>query len=212
MQPEQSVSPAPGNNYDFIMSPQEAPKPKFPVPLGGNSFMLKLVFIVGGAVIVVIIAAVAVNLFFARQDNIATTLSIVQTEQELVRLGTAGKKASSQEVRNAAINTQLSVKSHQQDWLDFLAARNREVKKAELELKENASTDSKLSTAEETSTFDTTYISVMRSQLESYGNALSDTYDGTSNKKQRDLLLSHYADVKLLLEQWPAASLGLASY
>lgn len=213
MNPEQPAQNASGNNYDFIVSPGTAvPKQKMSLPFGGNSFLVKIIFLVGGAVLAIIIVTVLINLFFGGRDNTGALVLLTQNEQEIVRVGEQGKKAASQDIRNAAINTELSVKTHQQDWLTFMSQRGKTVKPGELKLKQDASTDRRLETAEQTSTFDSTYTSVMRTLLESYAKELKTIYDGTSSKQQRTLLGTHYSEVQLLLKQWPSSSLGLAYY
>lgn len=206
------MTPSPDNNYDFIINPGQAPKKRFNIPFAGDSFIMRIVFMLGGAVVVMIILAVVVNTFFGDKTNIASVIALTQSEQEIARLGAQGKKASSQEIKNAAANTQLSLKTHQNKWLGFLSEYGKDLKQKDLDLKKDTATDNRLKTAEQTSTFDTTYNAIMRSQLEAYATALSDAYDGSPNQEQRQFLRAHYNDVKLLLEQWPSASLGLANY
>lgn len=213
MNPEQPDQNASGNNYDFIVTPgAAAPKRKFSLPFGGDSFITKVLFLLGGAVVLMIIVTVAINLLFGGRNNTGALVLLAQNQQEIVRVSSLGKNASSQPVKNAAINTALSVKSQQRDWLEFLSKRGTSPKPEELNLKKDASTDSRLEAAEQTSTFDSTYTSVMRTLLEEYANELKTVYDGTSSQQQRPLLSTHYNEVQLLLKQWPSSTLGLANY
>jgi len=206
----QPAQPLPGNHYDFILNPEKPQKRGLLGGLGGDSLIAKIVFLIGGAVIFMVVMAVVINLFFGSKTSLDTLVGIAQTEQEIVRLGSLSKDATDQAVKNASLNTQLTVKSHQQVWLAFLAERSRTVKSEELVLKRDSATDKKLRVADQTSTFDTTYTTVMKAQLEAYSAALKTAYQGASNKKEKELLAKHYDDVKLLLKQWPASTLSLS--
>lgn len=192
----------PTNNYDFIMNPQK-PQKGFFGGVKGDPFITKILLIVGGAVVLMIVLALVVNIFFGGKTSTESIVALAQSEQEIVRLSEMGSTATGQQTKNASINTLVSVKSHQQQWVAFLADHGREIKKDELELKKDASTDSKLENAKQASAFDTTYTALMRSQLELYSAALKGAYDGSSNEQERELLSKHFNDVQLLLEQWP---------
>jgi len=208
----QPAQPLPGNHYDFILNPEKPQKRGLLGGLGGDSFIAKIVFLIGGAVIFMVVMAVVINLFFGSKTSLDTLVGIAQTEQEIVRLGSLSKDATDQAVKNASLNTQLTVKSHQQVWLAFLAERNRTIKSEELVLKRDPAADKKLRIADQTSTFDTTYTTVMRSQLEAYSASLKAAYQGATNKREKELLAKHYDDVKLLLKQWPSSTVSLAGY
>jgi hypothetical protein len=210
MHPEQE--PLPQHNYDFILNPQQAPKKRLNLPFGGDSFFAKVAFIVGGALLLMIVLAVIINLFFGGQTNVDKLVSVTQSEQEIIRLSAEGGNATSQPVKDAAVTTRLSVTTHQKQWLAFLARHGRELKNEQLNLKEDPTTDNKLKLAQQTSTFDTTYITIMRSQLEAYADELRTAHSGMSNKADRDLLSTQYDEVQLLLKQWPSSTLGLAFF
>lgn len=209
MYPDQPQVPGPtpppsDNNYDFILNPQKPIKKGVLGGVGSDPFVSRILFIIGGAVILMVVGALLVNIIFGGKTNLETIVSITQSEQEVVRLAAMGEDATSQPVLNAAINTQLGVKTHQQEWLAFLGQHGRKVESKELALKRNTTTDKKLTTAIQTSTFDTTYTTVMRSQLDAYAAALKSAYQGASDKQERLLLGQQYDEVQLLLKQWPA--------
>lgn len=203
MDPNQ-YAPVPSNNYDFIMDPQKPPKPKlFGGGGGGGSFITKIALIVGGALVIIVVLAVLTNIFFGNKTNIENFVALAQREQEIVRLSGLGKTATSQAIKNAVTNTELTLISHQQTWMAFLDKRGREVKKEELNLKKDSDIDKKLQIAEQTSTFDDTYTDVMREQLKDYAAELKTTFNGSSGQQQREILSNHYGEVDLLLKQWP---------
>jgi len=199
----QPVGSQPTNNYDFILNPQKPTKHKLLGGLGGGSFITKVMFIVGGAIVLMVVTAVLVNVFFGGKNNLESLVALTKTEQELARLGAEGKEAGSQEVKNSAINTVLVVTSHQKSWLAFISKHGRTVKSEELKLSRDTSSDKQLATAKQTSTFDTIYTTLMRSGLTDYAKAIKNAHQSTANKQERDMLDNQYKDVQLLLEQWP---------
>jgi len=202
MEPQPAAAPQ-GDDYDFIMAPQ---KPQKSGPLSGvkgDPFIIKVVFLVGGAVLIMVVVSLLVSAFFGGKTNLETLVGIVQSEQEIIRLSDEGDKATSQEVKNAALNTQLTVTSHQQAWVAFLAQRQRTLKEADMNLKKNPITDSQLKEADQASVFDATYTTVMRSQLNAYAKLVTDAHKGATNKQERAILDEQYKDLQLLYKQWP---------
>lgn len=201
MPPQQTVQPQ--TDYDFILNPNKPAKQ----PLGGkwikDPFIMKLIVLIGGAGIFIVVAMVVVNLLFSSKTNINDLVILTQSQQEIVRLSAEGEDAASQQVKNAAINTALSVKSQQQSWFIFLKKYNRVVTPEELVLKKNLKTDQQLAAAKKASTYDTTYTAIMRSQLESYAALLRAEYKKATNKTEKALINDHHQQVFLLLKQWP---------
>lgn len=196
-QPSGGMTP----NYDFIVNPTKPKKPGF--SLGKDPFITKVVFILGGAVVLMVVIWLVVTLAFNSSSNTATLVSLSQRGEEIVRIGALGTDAGSQAVKNAAMNTQVSVKSQQVKLLADLKANGRELKSAELALKKDASTDTRLQQAKQTNTFDKTYSEVMRAQLTAYAGELKTAFDNESNSPRRQALATHYNDVQLLLTSWP---------
>src|SRR5579859_3309203 len=122
MNPEQPAAP----NYDFIFSPQKPPKKSGVVRLptgGGGSWGLKIAFIVGGTVLVLIILGIIANFALGKRTNTGELTILAETQAEIVRVAAKGNQASDQGIRNAAISTQLTIQSQQQTLLAFLAGR-----------------------------------------------------------------------------------------
>jgi hypothetical protein len=204
MHPDQPYSPAPppANNYDFILNPQQAPKHSMGKKFMGNSFLVNIAAIVGGALLLMAVLAVAITLFFGNKTNVDDLVTIAQTEQEIVRLSEAGD-ATDQATKNATVTTQFSVQSQQQQWLTLIKKNGRTIAAEELALKKNTSTDKQLASAAQNGTYDTVYASVMRDHLTAYTTLLKNTYARSSNKTIKALLNTHYKEAQLLLQQWP---------
>jgi hypothetical protein len=193
---------APDDPYRFIMEPPKRAKPKA-AGIGGNPFIMKLVFFLGAAVVVMIAAAVVVNVFFGSKTNVQDIIDIAAAEQELIRISGKGADASDQSVKNAAVNTQATLTTEQQEWVTYLAKLGKKASPKQLALKKNTATDTQLTQALATSTFDLKFSQVMRSELQDYASQLKTTYSRATGKQEKALLEKHYKHVALLLEQWP---------
>lgn len=191
-----------GNNYDFIMSPPTPPK-RGPMGFLRDPFIAKIVYIVGGAIALMIVMAIVVSVFFGGRNNTDEIISLAQKEQEIIRLSNLGKDAAGQSVKNAAANTLLSLKTQQKEWLGFLSSRGQTIKDERLNLAQNSSTDQILENAEQNGTFDSTYAGIMRDHLEAYANSIREIYQKTSSEAEQQLLSQHYDNTALLLKQWP---------
>lgn len=196
-----STSPGSNYGYDFILNPAKPAKRSL---FGGDPFIAKVLFLVGGAVVLMIVIAVVVNVFFGSKTNTSGLLGLTQNAQEIIRLSDEAKHADSQDVKNAAINTKLTITSQQYTWLTFLAAHNAKPNPQQLSLKKDPAVDTKLTNAVQSSTFDKTYTQVMRTQLTAYATTLKNTYQAESNAQRRKTLSNQYDAVQLLLRQWPS--------
>jgi predicted metalloprotease len=204
MQPDQPSGYHSGNNnYDFIVNPGAPPKKPLIPKLGGGSFTKKLLFILGGAVIVVMLMWVVGNIIGGSSVNTAEVKSLTQAQQEITRVAEEGaQNATDQELKNAAVSTQLTIASQQKEWMAFLAQYGTEVKEEELELKHNATTDKTLEDAKASSTFDLAFDQTMESYLGQYSNTLKTDFEKSTDATQRTLLKAHYEQTQLLLEQY----------
>lgn len=202
--------PQSNNPYEFIMNPQQPQKKRLPgLPsMGGNSFIKRLVLIVGGGIGLLVVMAIFSSVFLSSKVNIDDLVGLTQTQTELHRVALQVTAESDQAVRNAAANTLTTAASHKQTLLTFLAEHGREVSEQELKLKANADTDARLSAAKQTGAFDSTLIQTMRSQLSTYASSIKAAYDASGDAAQRKMLSDHYADVQLLLKQWPEGAGG----
>lgn len=200
------MHPQDNNPYDFIMNPA-APPPKKRLPIPGsnsNPFLVKIGLIVGGVIVLMIVATVVLNLLTGGKTSTEEFRSLAQTQQEVIRVSAIGDNdARSQSVKNAAKSINLSVTTQQLKTLSYLSKNDVTMKEKELELKINADNDKKLDEANQTSTFDSVFLQVMRGVLESYGNELKQMYDGTSNTQAKQIIKEDYEQVQLLSQQLP---------
>ena len=161
-----------------------------------------ILFVVGGGVLLIVILWVFASIFLGGGNNENLT-KIVQQEEEIARVAAVGADTSRADIRGSAINTQLTLKSQQQEWLLFLAENGTEVSEEQRMLLQNATTDQQLELARTNNAFDKTFAEVMRSYLTDYSSTLQDTFNATTNESERELLRAHYNQTQLLLEQLP---------
>jgi hypothetical protein len=205
MHPEQPDQP-PANPYQFILEPPKAPKRSLLPNIGdGNSWLLKISVLVGGAVVLMIIIALGVNLFFGSKSNIDDLVSLTQTETELLRLSRQDDTLVDQNLKNTLATTAATIESHRQTWIKFVGSRGRQLSEKELALKASATTDLRLKTAQQSNTFDKTFSDIMRTQLTSYASQIQTAYDTAGNATEKTDLQTQYKETKLLITQWTPA-------
>ncbi|HUC89700.1 MAG TPA: hypothetical protein VMR45_02775 [Patescibacteria group bacterium] len=203
----QNIPPSytpPNNPYQFIMEPPKKVKRRgLPGGISNNPLLMKLILILGGAIIVLIIAAIIVNVFFSAKTNISDLVTVVQTENEIARVASQGTRGTDPQVQNSGITTQLTLITQQQSWLNFLTNHGRKVAPKEQALKKNTDTDAQLTQAQETSTFDSTFAQILRTQLDAYSSELQDAYQNATNNQEKILLNAHYKQAQMLIQQLP---------
>src|SRR5688572_27369589 len=126
MNPEQPAAPPSGNTYDFIVNPQRAGKNGSRNPIK-NPLVLKLLVIVGGALVFMLLANFFVNLFFGDKTDYTGMTRLTQTQTEIARIANEGSKVNSQTVRNAAANTQLVIINQRNEWTSYLSKAGKGV-------------------------------------------------------------------------------------
>jgi hypothetical protein len=194
-----------GNPYEFIMSPQAPKQRGVRLPGVKDPFISKLIFIVIGIVIIVIVVGVLIsNIFGKSKVNVGDLTVVAQTQQELVRVATQGYTLGTQPVtRKFAITTQLSLRTQQIQILDYLKTQGQKVSTKTLTLKKSATTDTQLTTARQTSTFDSTFVHLMQNSLVSYNTILEQTLSRATGTKEKKILNAEITVANALLQQVP---------
>lgn len=193
-----------GNPYDFIMNPGTNQQKRGLVG-GGNSFVGKIVLIVGGAVVFMIVVAVLLSLFAGNKTNITDLTTLAETQNEIVRvayIGTSGS-ATDQSVKNFATTTQFSVQTQQNQLVAYLGTLGTKVSAKQLGLKKDTTTDTKLNAALSNSTFDVAFTQELQNQLTDYAGTIKKMYAGSTSTKEKSLLKTDFEQVQLLLKQAP---------
>lgn len=192
--------------YDFFMSPEKPSKPSL---LGGgsgggnsSSLAMRVGLILGGAVVLIIIIVVLSSLL-SGPSNIPHLLTVAEDQNELVNLATTGTQDATEAVtQNFSQNCALSMQSAQGQLINFITSHGGGKPGSKtLALKQNPATDTALSNANASSTFDSTYINVMQNQLNVYKSDLNTAYKNSQNTAEKQLLANDYTDAQLLLQE-----------
>lgn len=200
MPPNQYQFPAPPpqqpehNPYGFFMEP---PKPQR--QLFGGSPLKKYGLLAAILAVVLILIVIIISLATGGNDNNATLLGIAQKQQELIRVAADGAKNSKNtSITNFAATTQVSLSSAQQDIIGYMAKRGAKVNDKTLALGRDAQTDKALGAALAANTYDTTFTSVMQSDLTTYKTALDNARTTAATKTEQDLLKQQVTNAELL--------------
>jgi hypothetical protein len=202
------------NPYDFILNPKQPVKHplnplsgKLPTSVTGNSLVMKLLFIIGGAVLLMIVLAIATSLLTHNKGDVAQFTSLAETQQEVVRVATYGQNMVTQTgSQQLAIDTILGVQTQQNQLLSYLGQQGVKLSTKQLALKANLTINTELTNAQQTSTVDTVYAQVMQSELQSYASQTKQLWQLTTDTTARSFLRADYAQTELLLKQVPSPS------
>lgn len=210
MQPN-NPSPAPppinpqnmsgGNSqYDFITNPG-SPKPSkfnFKIP-GGSKKTQRIIFISG--VIVFLIIGFMIFSTIAGSGNKAQKeqlKQVVYKQKELIRISEIGfKKARTNEAKNLAITTQLSLTSEQselQGALKILGVKSDAKSVGGADKKK----DEKLTAAEQSNSFDEVFLEMLKADLIDYAKATQEAYKNNTSKKTKAALESQFNNAATL--------------
>lgn len=187
------------NPYEFIVADTQ-PRQTGKFSFGGSKAMKLLAIVLGVGVLLVIGGLVFTNL--APKNSAETRyVTLVQDQQEVIRVATQGNIATTEEARALATNTQLSISSDQKTLLNYLSKSGVKVEKKQLELKRDSTVDTTLLSAKATNTYDSALTSALVTELKAYMSDIQAAYKQTSGDSAKRMLVEEYAHAKLLLKQ-----------
>lgn len=168
--------------------------------------VFKIIAIVVVVVIVLVLAVGVKNMLSSKPIDTPSLLGVAEDQTELIHLSTAaGPDAVSQDTKNFAITTSLSIGSQQTQLLAYLKSHGVKGNSKQLSVKQSASVDTELKTANSNSTFDPAFAAIMKAQLAAYQKDLKLAYTKNPGAKARALLNSDYQGTGLLVKQLSAA-------
>ncbi len=203
--PAQNTPPSPNQEFDFITNP-ETPKRGFTLP-GSGSQSTRILLAAAGLLVVIIVFTFVKSLLGGNSNLAASFMGVIQDQQEIIHLvsSTTNQQNQSQNLssssQNFAITAQLSIASAQNSLGNYLVANGQKVNTKELNLKVNPALDAQLTNAATAGTYDTTFRSILTTQLNLYINDMRQTYAQTKGKHGRALLNGDYNQAQLLLTQ-----------
>ena len=164
-----------------------------------------ILFVVGAAALVVILALIIFSLAFGgKGGSTAPLVSLAQQQTEMARiakLANDSNQLSSQDARNFSRTTQLTLTSDKAELVSFLARNGKKLNTKQLGAKQSAATDSALSAAGASGTYDSTLTGILQTQLKTYQSNLTQAYNGASSASEKALLKTEFTNATLLLEQ-----------
>jgi len=207
--PSVTGHPSGHNPYEFIVAPGVAPKHRLNL-LGNSSspFLVRIGLIVGGAVMLMILAAIVISALAPKGSTPGLT-AIAQRQQEIIRIAAAATtQATGQDTKNFVANTELTITSDQQKVITYLGSHGTKLDTKQLALDKNAQADTLLTKAATANNYDSAVTQNLTSQLQMYKELLQKTFNQTSSKAAKQLVQSAFAHSDKLLAQAKAISTG----
>lgn len=176
--------------------------------MSGNSFGLKIGFIVGGAVLLMVIVSVALS-FIPNNFNGADLTALAQAQNGLyATCNDALTNSKTQDTKNFASNCSISLTTEQADLVAYAGERGLKLDKKVLDLGVKAENKTALKASIAASTYDETFSTMAQSQLELYAAKIRATFKTAKSAEQKKLLTDEFATVQLLDIQLKGTAAG----
>lgn len=186
------------NPYDFIVSTEHKPGGTFPFARSKSS---KLLLLVGGMVVLFIVIWLVVSALSPKSNLQTLYIGLAQDQQEITRVAAFGTQASGEDLKALAANTQMSVGTDKTKLLNYLGSKGVKVDTKTLALKQDSNSDTTLTSAKSTNTFDSALANIIANDLKSYMSNLTTAYKQTTGASAKQMLSDDYAHAQLLLKQ-----------
>jgi hypothetical protein len=202
MPPPQSAygpvsTPPLGGNYDFILNSNRGSSPDLLARLPMRN---RIVVVCGGFAILILAAWMLFSIINGKPGTAPQLVRLAQQQQELARISDApGRNATSFAVRDFAATTELSLASEQQTLLKFLNGTGTKLQTQTLAAMVSKTTDDQLKNAQASGTYDETYNSIAKQQLNTYISTLSQAYQNSKTTAERTILKNAYDHAQMLL-------------
>lgn len=186
------------NPYEFIVNPN---KPSRKRSFGKPTSKLQFGLIIGGAVALLIIAAVVMS-SLKPKGSTPGLIEIAERQQEITRVATAATQtATGQDAKNFVATTYLVALSDQAQILGILKSHGIKLGTKQLATYQSTETDTLLANAATANNYDTAVVQSLSDQLQTYENLLQKTYKQTSNPTSQKMLQSCFTNADKLLTQ-----------
>lgn len=185
------------------MNPQQPQKRSGFSLSGGKN---RILILIGGGIVILGVGIILVSLLFGGNgENSQKLLGIAQTQTELIRLAEQAKgKARTSAAVNLATTVSATVTSSENQTLPIVKRSGAKTDVKTLALKRTAKTDQQLASAEQSSQYDTVFITVMTTQLQSYQTQLKDAYASLKKPTDKQVMKSAYDSTTLILKSQSA--------
>jgi len=220
--PDTATAPdAASTPYDFFMQQPKPAQAINPLPVGGkhlgniptdfnkvgngsgvNTAGLKGKFplIAGGGIALVLILFL-VSALMPKDQSGAQLFGVAQIQQEVTRVCTQGTtKAKYRSTRFFAVTCSTGVYTNQKELLAYMSKQQIAFDAKQLGAKANATVDSKLKSAQSSSSYDATFREIVSAQLDSYDKALTAQLGVTTGVNAREILTKAQNSNQLLIK------------
>lgn len=207
--PQQTPGPQPNTmpDYDFFMNTQPPAPKSFQLPGSSSSAPVRIGILAGGFIVLLILFNIVKGLL-SGPSNFPYYMSVIQDQQEITHLATAGlaEPSLSTAHKNFAATAQLSVKSSQSDLVKLVVGSGKKIDDKQANLKISTTTDTQLTSAAASGNYNPTFNQAMQTQLDTYKKDIDTVFSKTTNPKNRDLLKDQYKQAELLSQELASAS------
>lgn len=147
-----------------------------------------------GIMLVVIIAGMISG---SQKGDTQALITAAKQQEELIRIAEIGiSKAKTQDAKNIAITTKLSLSSQQSEMQAAIKAAGVSAKSAKST--PSSKTDQALLTAEQNNRFDEEFLKIMSDSLSAYQKSVKAAYDGATSKKLKTALTTQFKSANTL--------------
>jgi len=192
-------------DYDFFMNNQQPVQKRQILPGSNSSLPARLGLATVGLIVLLIVFNVVKGLL-AGPSNYPYYLSVIQDQQAIVHISTTALEEEDLNTvnKNFAATAQTSVKSSQTDIVGVVVGSGKKIDPKKANLKVSTATDTELTTAAASGTYNSKFNEIMQDQLKVYKKDLGVIYDKTTNSKNRNLIKSQFNQAELLTQQLSA--------
>lgn len=185
------------SNFDFMLKNQPKPPSRFSGSFGWIPKPAKIILIALGPLLVL---AVLYGVFFSGKTNDVDRIkSVIAYSHEISRISLAVQQGTKNTItKDLATTAEVVLSSQERELIKYLGERKIKIDQKSLILRQDKNTDSQLAAAAQNNNYDETYYSYLKSNLGSYQNELTLTYNGAGNKA-KTILSADFDSVDSLL-------------
>jgi len=194
------TGPQDSTQFDFITGGSSL---KHSASMGtGGTATKRIALVVGGFIVLAIIGWVFISIVTKPVGiDPAALLDLAQKQTELARISqTPALTAVQQPTQDFAETTYMTMLTNQVAFVKYMGDHGAtKPSNKTLNATKNSQTDTTLQSAQATGTYDSTYISIAKTQLTAYEQALSRAFSASKSTSERQMLQSAYTQAQMLV-------------
>ncbi|MEX1995439.1 MAG: hypothetical protein WD887_01555 [Candidatus Saccharimonadales bacterium] len=190
-------TPAPPDQYGFILNNDPKPKPRFKLPL--PKLPKPLLFVLGGSLIILIILVLAAAIFGGRSGSPQPLVDVMARSQEIIRVtDIAVPEVTDNGTKTLAATVKSSLASEQAELNTYLSGTSSPVEPQSLTAYLDEAIDAEFATAAKNNELDIAYIRYLKENLSAYSGALQSAYQ-TAAASAKPILEEAYESIQIIL-------------